>query len=308
MMRNKRILLLCSLLLSSVCLASEKAHELYDRGVTEESASNPLNDLRDMANKGDADAQNLLGWEYYKPRYDTTPDIQEAVKWFTLAAGQEKSGALLALGQIYYSGEQVRVNYEKAWTYFNKAARYGEKEAWSNLGLMYANGQYVAADCTKAKEYLEKGVRIQSGPKDLLSACRKDLIDREKIGDTLPSLTVSWSDMRNNFINEHFSCANSFFVSTSTLGEIANLRLTLGIKNPSGKEIFQTLGFAPFGMNRLNISFTDYLQGSLSSEARLLVYKPEFCSRVKFRITAATATINGKDIDVLKAGILTLKP
>ena len=220
-----------------------------------------------MANKGDADAQALLGWEYYQPRYNTTSNIQQALKWFELAAKQENSGALLALGKIYYSGEQVQVNYERAWVYFNQAARHGEKEAWSNLGLMYANGQYVAADCTKAKEYLEKGIRIASGPKDFLSACRNDLIDRKNIGNTLPSLSVSWSDMRKNFIDESFACANVFWVNTSMLGEIANLRLTVGIRNPSGKEVFQTLGFAPFGMNRLNINFTDYRTDSFSREA-----------------------------------------
>lgn len=97
-------------------------------------------------------------------------------------------------------------------------------------------------------------------------------------------------------------------VSTNKLGEVANLRVTLGIKNNAGKEITQTLGFAHFGMNRMDINFTDYIGSSSSSDAELVIYKPEFCSAVKFRITAATATINGKDVDVAKAGILKLAP
>lgn len=54
---NKRILLLCSLILSLGCLAEGKARELYDRGLVEESVPNLLSGLRDMANKGDAQAQ-----------------------------------------------------------------------------------------------------------------------------------------------------------------------------------------------------------------------------------------------------------
>jgi TPR repeat protein len=62
-----------------------------------------------MAESGDIDAQSLLGWEYYQPRYDTKPDVQEAIKWFELAAKQGDREAPLALGGIYYDGEQVRV-------------------------------------------------------------------------------------------------------------------------------------------------------------------------------------------------------
>ncbi len=35
-----------------------------------------INTLHKMAESGDIDAQSLLGWEYYQPRYDTKPDVQ----------------------------------------------------------------------------------------------------------------------------------------------------------------------------------------------------------------------------------------
>lgn len=98
---NNRILLLCSLMLSSGCLAEGKARELYERGLLEEPGPNLMIELRDMANNGDAQAQALLGWEYYQPRYYTTPDIQEALKWFTLAAEQGEGEALLVPGRIW---------------------------------------------------------------------------------------------------------------------------------------------------------------------------------------------------------------
>ncbi|ENG2906476.1 sel1 repeat family protein, partial [Shigella sonnei] len=85
------------------------------------------------AESGDIDAQSLLGWEYYQPRYDTKPDVQEAIKWFELAAKQGDREAPLALGGIYYDGEQVRVDYAKAYALFNQAAQHGVNLAWSRL-------------------------------------------------------------------------------------------------------------------------------------------------------------------------------
>ena len=87
--------------------------------------------------------------------------------------------------------------------------------------------------------------------------------------------------------------------------------MTFSIRRPSGMEIIQTVGFAPFGLNRLNISFTDYLFGSFTSNSSLILYKPEFerksCATVRTTIVAATATINGKDVELLKAGAIEQK-
>ncbi|MEW2742305.1 hypothetical protein AB1A32_02400, partial [Escherichia coli] len=99
--------------------------------------------------------------------------------------------------------------------------------------------------------------------------------------------------------------------TTNKLGEVANLRVTFSIRSPSGKEINQTVGFAPFGLNRLNISFTDYIFDSFTSNSSLILYKPEFerksCATVRTTIVAATATINGKDVELLKAGAIEQK-
>ena len=176
---------------------------------------------------------------------------------------------------------------------------------------MYANGQYVEVDCKKAKEYLDKGVHIYGGPEDFLATCRKDMIDRKTVDDTLPVITVTRSGMRDNFLDKGFSCMDSLFATTNKLGEVANLRVTFSIRSPSGKEINQTVGFAPFGLNRLNISFTDYIFDSFTSNSSLILYKPEFerksCATVRTTIVAATATINGKDVELLKAGAIEQK-
>lgn len=170
-MLPNRILFSLMLIVSSGVVASKKAHELYDSIYGGKSAPDVINTLHKMAESGDIDAQSLLGWEYYQPRYDTKPDVQEAIKWFELAAKQGDREAPLALGSIYYDGEQVRVDYAKAYALFNQAAQQGMNLAWSRLGMMYANGQYVEVDCKKAKEYLDKGVHIYGGPEDFLATC-----------------------------------------------------------------------------------------------------------------------------------------
>lgn len=310
-MLNKKSLLAILLIASQGSLASEKAHELYDSIYSEKPAPDVIRTLHKMAESGDVDAQSLLGWEYYQPRYDTTPNVQEAIKWFELAAKQGDEEAPLALGDIYYEGEQVRVDYAKAYALFNQATQRGVNLAWSRLGMMYANGQYVEVDCSKAKEYLDKGVHIYAGPEDFMAACRKDMIDRKTVDDTLPVITITRSGMRDNFLDKGFSCKDSLFVKTNKLGEVANLRVTYNIKSPSGKETIQTVGFAPFGLNRLDINFTDYRLDSFTSNSLLILYKPEFerksCAAIRTTIVAATATIKGKDVDLMKAGAIEQK-
>lgn len=307
---TKRIILPLMLLVSQDSLATEKAHELYDSIYDGKPAPGVVSELHKMAESGDVDAQSLLGWKYYQPRYDTKPDVQEAIKWFKLAAKQGDGEAQLALGKLYYDGKLVRVDYAKAYALFNQAAQQGVSFAWSWLGMMYANGQYVEVDCKKAKEYLAKGVHIYAHdtPKDFLAACRKDMIDRKTVDKTLPVITVTGSAMRDNFMDESFSCMESLFAKTNTLGEVANLRVTFSIRSPSGKEINQTVGFAPFGLNRLNINFTDYILDSFTSNSSLILYKPDFerksCANIKKTIVAATATINGNNVDLLKVGAI----
>ena len=310
-MLPKRILFSLMLIVPPDVVASEKAHELYDSIYDGKPAPDVISTLHIMAESGDVDAQSLLGWEYYQPRYDTKPDVQEAIKWFGLAAKQGDEEAQLALGEIYYDGKQVQVDYAKAYALFNQAAQHGVNLAWSWLGMMYANGQYVEADCHKAKEYLDKGVHIYGGPEDFMAACRKDMIDRKAVDDTLPTITITHSGMRDNFLDESFSCMDSLFAKTNKLGEVANLRVTYKIKHPSGKETIQTVGFAPFGLNRLDINFTDYILDSFTSNSSLILYRPEFerksCATVRTTIVAATATINGKDVELLKAGAIEQK-
>lgn len=58
-----------------------------------------------------------------------------------------------ALGTMYYRGENVKQDYEKAFKWFSKAAEQGETNAQCHLGDMYYNGKYVQQDSKEAVKW-----------------------------------------------------------------------------------------------------------------------------------------------------------
>ena len=53
---------------------------------------------------------------------------------------------------MYYKGQGVRQDYQKAFEWYTKAANQGHAKAQFNLGVMYEEGQGVRQDYRKAKE------------------------------------------------------------------------------------------------------------------------------------------------------------
>ncbi len=74
-------------------------------------------------------------------------------------AEQGDPEALSLLGILYYSGEGVKQDYEKALLYLNEAAEAGNTDAMVILADMYANGKGVKTDIKKALEYLTKSAK-----------------------------------------------------------------------------------------------------------------------------------------------------
>ena len=74
-------------------------------------------------------------------------------------AEQGDPEALSLLGILYYSGEGVKQDYDKALLYLNEAAEAGNTDAMVILSDMYANGKGVKTDIKKALEYLTKSAK-----------------------------------------------------------------------------------------------------------------------------------------------------
>ena len=97
------------------------------------------------AEQGNANAQLFLGGMYDEGR-GVTQDYKEAVKWYRLAAEQGDAVAQYGLGVGYAKGQGVLQDYKEAVKWVRLAAEQGNAEAQFSLGTMYGNGQGVLQD------------------------------------------------------------------------------------------------------------------------------------------------------------------
>ncbi len=114
-----------------------------------EASPPPGQSLTEMAERGDARAQYLLGKTYLNNQ-GTAKDLALAIEWFEKAASQGNADAQFALGLIYLTGRGAVQHYEVAFQWFEKAAMQNHAEAQYRLGTMLRNGDGVAEDKVKA--------------------------------------------------------------------------------------------------------------------------------------------------------------
>jgi TPR repeat protein len=102
-----------------------------------------LEQLRQMANKGDANAQNALGL-HYATGDGVELNEQEAIRWFIKAAEQGNVLAQSKLGSIYYSGRGVPQDPNRAY-FWMAVARLNGDDASKTLA------PFVRARLTRAQ-------------------------------------------------------------------------------------------------------------------------------------------------------------
>ncbi|MCH5292250.1 MAG: sel1 repeat family protein, partial [Treponema sp.] len=78
-----------------------------------EITRNNIQELIERAERGDAEAQNELGEMYYDGE-GVEQDYDKAFDWFLKSAEQGNASAQMRLGFMYWCGEGVAQNYEKA--------------------------------------------------------------------------------------------------------------------------------------------------------------------------------------------------
>ncbi len=97
----------------------------------------------------DPETQCEIGDKYYDG--DEVPlNYKEAVKWYQLAADQGDAEGQGNLGRMYADGEGVDRDYLVALKWIRLSARQGFPNAQFNLGLMYESGEGVAQDYEEA--------------------------------------------------------------------------------------------------------------------------------------------------------------
>ncbi|HFF5865128.1 TPA: tetratricopeptide repeat protein [Shigella boydii] len=196
--------------------------------------------FRTAAEKGYPMAQYTMGDTYENGSAGLKIDAVEAKKWYELAANKNDEKALVALGNIYYSGLTGEVDYSKASMLFDKAEQQGAKKAALWLSWMYYNGLGETLDCDKVWDYYEKGAgkySMKFNKDEYLTRCNQDQKNRETQGDTLPYITLKHYGTYGFNANEKPKiCDVSIEINADKISSITNLQLTLELKGGGGSE------------------------------------------------------------------------
>ena len=114
-------------------------------------ASDGLQELKNKALAGDADAQFNLGQMYRKGEGGVSQDYKEAVKWFKKAAehGYVGGGIQTVLATMYYEGKGVPKDNVISYMWLNMAVAQGNQlavEVRSIIGEEMTNEQITEAE------------------------------------------------------------------------------------------------------------------------------------------------------------------
>ena len=107
-----------------------------------------LAELTELAEKGDAEAQNNLGSHYFGS--SSREDKKTAIKWWRKAAEQGHLDAHFNLGTAYVAGSGVEKNADIAVQWFRKAAENSDVMSQAKLGKIYWHGDLQPKDKIKA--------------------------------------------------------------------------------------------------------------------------------------------------------------
>ncbi|MEC8460708.1 MAG: tetratricopeptide repeat protein [Pseudomonadota bacterium] len=141
------------LLEKALSLGDEKAGlflvQLYEQGLPDQSLEpNPakaFDMLFELAKKGGAETQNLLG-VYYESGIGTPVNYQKAFDYYTLSANQGYALAQSNLGYMYINGLGMKKSVERALEWFEKSAKQGNAQGAYNLSLIYYDQFLISQD------------------------------------------------------------------------------------------------------------------------------------------------------------------
>lgn len=108
-----------------------------------------IEEIREKANKEDAEAQNQLAVAYYTG-IGVKKNLEEAIRWWARAADNGNGRANSMLGTMYYQGTGVKKNIIEAIKYWHLAAEKKDPDAMSQLGYVYLLGDSVKKNLTLA--------------------------------------------------------------------------------------------------------------------------------------------------------------
>jgi TPR repeat protein len=113
---------------------------------------------RQAAERGDAEAQFIVGGMFYLGKGVAEPDKKIGFKWLLSAAEQGKTSpeSLSIIGGAFLRGNNVPQNYLEAKKWLTEAAEQGDLSAQNDLAYLFFNGLGGERDYKKALELYEK--------------------------------------------------------------------------------------------------------------------------------------------------------
>jgi hypothetical protein len=115
------------------------------RASTSTSDAENLRQLQKHADKGNAEAQFMLGVRtaYGDGEIGLKKNLKRAIQLYECAAAQGHAHAQSALGRTYERGDGVKIDYKTAAQWHRRAAEQDYPLAQSNLGTMFYHGKGV---------------------------------------------------------------------------------------------------------------------------------------------------------------------
>lgn len=110
--------------------------------------------LKPLATQGHSQAQITMGL-IYEGGHGVPKDVDEATRWYLMAAKQGEPMVQHFMGVKYFQGQGVEQNYLEAAKWWAMAAKAGIADSQFNLGLMYYRGLGITKDYVKAGELFE---------------------------------------------------------------------------------------------------------------------------------------------------------
>jgi GAF domain-containing protein len=125
-----------------------------------------IDELRNLAERGDAMAQFALG-AHYMTGEDLKQDYAEAIRWFTKAAEQGHVGAQSALGAYYWVGRGVTKNLQKAYFWSILARAQGDETSKYRVAVISSGmnrSQILSAELEADKWLKDHQSSVSSAP------------------------------------------------------------------------------------------------------------------------------------------------
>ena len=136
----------------------DKAEAAYEAGDYQQAARL----FRAAAEKGDAAAQNRLGFMYTAGQGVARDDAQ-ALAWYRKSAKAGLAKAQANLATLYFEGLGVERDYSQALAWYRKAAEQGLAFAQEKLGRMYQEGLGTPRDEAEAARWLAAARAAKAG-------------------------------------------------------------------------------------------------------------------------------------------------